>query len=160
VTDSTDSIAPVSPEDAARALYQRLIAGWNDHDAEAMAAAVAEDGLVIGFDGSQMSGREAVAKELGGVFSDHETAAYVVLVRSVIGIGADAALLHAVAGMIPPGSSDVMPDRNQIQTVVVRPAAGDWAVALFQTTPARFDGRPELSEALTAELSEQLTAQG
>jgi hypothetical protein len=30
-------------------------------------------------------------------------------------------------------------------------------VALFQTTPARFDGRPELGEALGAELGEQLS---
>jgi len=149
----------VTAEEAARALYKRLIDGWNEHDAEAMAAALAPDGLVIGFDGSQMRGREAVAKELGGIFSDHETATYVVMVRSVVALGGDTALLHAVAGMVPPGGSELMPDRNQIQTVVARPEGGDWLVGLFQTTPARFDGRPELTEALTAELSEQLTKQ-
>jgi uncharacterized protein (TIGR02246 family) len=150
----------VSAEDAARTLYQRLIDGWNDQDAQAMAAAVAPDGLVIGFDGSQMPGREAVAKELGAIFADHETATYVVIVRSVVALGADVALLHAVAGMVPPGGSEVMPDRNQIQTVVARPEGDDWLVGLFQTTPARFDGRPELSDALTAELGEKLAEQG
>jgi uncharacterized protein (TIGR02246 family) len=150
----------VSAEDAARTLYQRLIDGWNGQDAQAMAAAVAPDGLVIGFDGSQMPGREAVAKELGGIFADHETATYVVIVRSVVTLGADTALLHAVAGMVPPGGSELMPDRNQIQTVVARPEGDDWLVGLFQTTPARFDGRPELNEALTAELSKKLTERG
>ena len=32
-----------------------------------------------------------------------------------------------------------------------------WSVALFQTTPAQFHGRPELSRALTVELAELLT---
>ena len=49
-----------------------------------------------------------------------------------------------------------MPDRNSIQTVVGRRGDDGWLVALFQTTPARFDGRPELSEALTTELAELL----
>jgi len=48
-----------------------------------MAAAIAPDGLVIGFDGSQMSGRDEVAEELGRIFADHETATYVTKVRSV-----------------------------------------------------------------------------
>ena len=146
-------------EEAARRLYQRLIDAWNEHDAEAMAATLASDGLVIGFDGSQMPGRKAAAKELSGIFADHETATYVVKVRSVVPLGGDTALLHAVAGMVPPGSSELMSDRNQIQTVVVRPEGDDWLVALFQTTPARFDGRPELGEALGAELGEQLSEQ-
>jgi uncharacterized protein (TIGR02246 family) len=149
----------VGAEEAARRLYQRLIDGWNEHDAEAMAATLASDGLVIGFDGSQMLGRKAVAEELTAIFADHETATYVVKVRSVVPLGGDAAMLHAVAGMVPPGSSELMSDRNQIQTVVARPEGDDWLVALFQTTPARFDGRPELGEALGAELSEQFRKQ-
>jgi hypothetical protein len=40
--------------------------------------------------------------------------------------------------------------------VVGRRDDDGWSVALFQTTPARFDGRPELSDALTAELTELL----
>jgi len=120
-----------------------------------MAAAIAPDGLVIGFDGSQMSGRDEVAEELGRIFADHETATYVTKVRSVKRLGADVALLHAVAGMVPPGSSEIMPERNSIQTVVARRDDDVWSVAIFQTTPARFDGRPELVQALTAELAAQ-----
>lgn len=152
-------VARVSAEEAARRLYQRLIGAWNEHDAEAMAATLAPGGLVIGFDGSQMHGPKAMAEELGVIFADHETATYVVKVRSVVALGGDAALLHAVAGMVPPGGSELISDRNQVQTVVVQAEGDDWLVALFQTTPARFDGRPELGEALSAELSEQLSEQ-
>ena len=77
-------------------------------------------------------------------------------VRSVAPLGSDAALLHAVAGMVSPEDSEIMPDRNSIQTVVGRRGDDGWLVALFQTTPARFDGRPELSAALTTELAELL----
>jgi uncharacterized protein (TIGR02246 family) len=143
-------------EDALTGLYGRLIAGWNAGDAEAMAAPLAPDGLIVGFDGSQMKGRDAVRDELGRIFADHETATYVTKVRSVEALGNGAGLLHAVAGMIPPGGSEIMRDRNAIQTVVGRRDDDGWSVALFQTTPARFDGRPELSDALTAELAELL----
>jgi uncharacterized protein (TIGR02246 family) len=145
--------------DPATALYRRLIDGWNDHDADAMGAALLENSLVIGFDGSQMIGREQVVSELRSVFADHEVARYVTKVRSVTPLGADVVLLHAVAGMVPPGASEIMPERNCIQTVVAHRAAGEWLVALFQTTPAQFHGRPELSEALTAELSQELIAE-
>jgi uncharacterized protein (TIGR02246 family) len=141
-------------EDQIKALYEQWIEGWNRQDAAAMAKVVAEDGLVIGFDGSQMRGQEAVGRDLGAIFADHETAAYVPKVRSVSPIGSDGALLYAVAGMIPPGGSELMEDRNQVQTLVARQQSGGWEAVLVQTTPARFDGRPELSRELTAELSE------
>ena len=137
-------------------LYRRLVDGWNAGDAAAMAEAVASDGLLIGFDGSQMFGREDVANQLGAIFADHETASYVAKVRSITPLGRDAALLHAVAGLVPPGGDEIMADRNAVQTVVARRGDGGWSVALFQTTPAQFHGRPELTERLTAELSELL----
>src|SRR5436190_17830076 len=95
----------MSAEEAVAELYRRLIEGWNANDAGAMAAPVAEAGLFIGFDGSQMLGRDEVAAELGRIFADHETAAYVTKVRSIKPLGPDAALLHAVAGMVAPGGT-------------------------------------------------------
>jgi uncharacterized protein (TIGR02246 family) len=146
----------LSIEQAATSLYRRLIDGWNAHDAEAMAAPVAPDGLMIGFDGSQIYGRDQIAAELGGIFADHETASYVTKVRSVKALAPDAAFLHAVAGMVPPGGSGLMPDRNAVQTLVALRRDDSWSVVLFQTTPAQFHGRPELAEELTAELTELL----
>ena len=146
------------PEDEIRELYRRLIEGWNAGDAEAMARPIAADGLVIGYDGSQMVGHEAVASQLGEIFASHETGTYVAKVRSVRTLGADAALLHAVVGMVPPGGSELARDRNAIQTVVASRSEKGWCVSLFQTTPAQFHGRPELGEQLAAELSEELAS--
>jgi uncharacterized protein (TIGR02246 family) len=78
---------------------------------------------------------------------------YVTKIRSAKGLGPDAALLHAVAGMVPPGGMEIMPQQNAIQTVVARRGDQGWSVALFQTTPAQFHGRPELADALTVELA-------
>ena len=146
----------MSIEDEVTALYNRLIEGWNASDAVAMAAPLASDGLVIGYDGSQMIGREEVANQLSQIFADHRTATYVAKIRSVKPLGADAAMLHAVVGMVPPGGSKLMSDRNAIQTVVAHRNGDEWSVALFQTTPAQFHGRPELTGSLTAELAELL----
>ena len=146
----------MNAEDAVASLYERLIAGWNAGDAAAMAAAIAHDGLVVGFDGSQMVGREAVATELGRIFADHDTANYVTKVRSVRSLSSDTGLLYAVAGMVPPGGTEIMAEQNAVQTVVAHRTDEDWMVALFQTTPAQLHGRPELSEALTEELAELL----
>jgi uncharacterized protein (TIGR02246 family) len=120
-----------------------------------MGAVLGENSLVIGFDGSQMIGRGEAIEELRRVFADHQVARYVTKVRSVTPLGADAVVLHAVVGMVPPGGSQIMPERNSVQTVVAYRAGANWSVALFQTTPAQFHGRPELSEALTAELNQE-----
>lgn len=142
--------------DEIRELYIRLIDGWNANDAAAMSAPLADDAIVIGYDGSQMLGREEVAGQLGQIFAAHRTATYVTKVRSVRSLGSNSALLHAVVGMVPPGGAEITPDRNAIQTVVACRDHDGWCVQLFQTTPAQFHGRPELSEALTAELAELL----
>lgn len=135
------------------ALYERLICAWNDRDAASFAELFAEDGEVIGFDGSEMRSRDAIRDELARIFADHETAPYVTKVRSVRSLGA-VTILRAVAGMIPPGQSELEPSRHAHQTLVATDE-----IALFQNTPAQFHGRPELVEDLTQEPSETLPAQ-
>ncbi len=66
------------------------------------------------------------------------------------------ALLRAVAGMVPPGGSEIVPDKNAVQAFVALETASGWRIAHFQNTPATFDGRPEEAEALTAELQAEL----
>jgi uncharacterized protein (TIGR02246 family) len=146
----------MSLEDAVADVYRRLISGWNANDATDIAAAISPDGLVIGYDGSQMFGRDQVRDQLAGIFRDHQTASYVPKIRSIRTLGAEVGLLHAVVGMVPPGGSEIVGERNAIQTVVARRDDHGWSAALFQTTPAQFHGRPELAEALTAELAEVL----
>jgi uncharacterized protein (TIGR02246 family) len=147
----------MSAEEAVADVYRRLIDGWNSNNAGDMAAAVAHDGLVIGYDGSQMQGRERVRDELGAIFQHHRTATYITKLRFTRALSPDIGLLHAVAGMVPPGGSEIVPQRNAIQTVVACRGDDGWSAALFQTTPAQFHGRPELADSLTAELAALLS---
>ena len=133
-------------------LYATLIAGWNDRSSEAFAARFAADGTVVGFDGSEQQGRDAIAAEMDRIFADHETAPYVAKVKSVRLLGSGVAMLRAIVGMIPPGESDLEPARNAHQTVLAVRENGEWRIALFQNTPAQFHGRPDLVEAMTQEL--------
>jgi uncharacterized protein (TIGR02246 family) len=142
-------------DNAINDLYAALHAGWNDHDGTAFAAGFTDDGVAIGFDGSEHAGRDAIARQMQAIFDDHETGRYVGAVRRVRALGGDAAILEAVAGLVPPGRDAVNPDTNARQTVVaVRDQDdGGWRIALFQNTPAQFHGRPELAEQLTEELN-------
>jgi len=137
-------------------LYQEILEGWNRHNGAAMAASFADDAEVVGFDGSQILGRQAIISEMDRIFASHETAAYVGKVRRVVRLAEDAALLRAVAGMVPPGQNDINPAVNTIHSVVAARREGRWRVLLFQSTPAQFHGRPELAEALTNELRQLL----
>lgn len=107
---------------------------------------------MIGYDGSEQTGRGEIAREMQRIFDGHQTASYVAKVQSVELLAADVALLRAIVGMLPPGSSDLNPERNAHQTLVARRDHGNWQIVLFQNTPAQFHGRPDLAEALTAEL--------
>jgi uncharacterized protein (TIGR02246 family) len=134
--------------------YEQLIDGWNARDAEQFAEPFSESGTAIGFDGSEMSGRDAIAAELGRIFDDHHTATHVAKVRSLRLLSADVALLHSVVGMIPPGGSAVDRDKNAHQTVLAVKDGQEWRIVLLQNTPAQYHGRPELVEELTAELQQ------
>ncbi|WP_047152207.1 SgcJ/EcaC family oxidoreductase [Aneurinibacillus tyrosinisolvens] len=140
-----------------QALYQQLLEAWNNRDARAMADLFTEDGESIGFDGSQSIGREEIFAHLKPIFEDHPTAPYVSKVKGVRFLGSDAAILRAIAGMVPPGQSDINPKVNTHHTLVVVNSEGNWRIQLFQNTPAQFHGRPELVEQMTRELRELLT---
>jgi uncharacterized protein (TIGR02246 family) len=146
-------------EEAVSRLYGDVIAGWNDRNADAFAHPFSHDAVVIGFDGSEMSGRASIASELRRIFADHGTAAYVAKAKSVRPLSPDVVLLRAVVGMVPPDGSELMPDRNAHQSLIAARDRGSWRIVLFQNTPARFDGRPELAEHLTRELAEVRVAQ-
>ena len=135
------------------AVYLRLLEAWNARSAEAFSALFTANGSAVGFDGSQMNGRAEIAASLGAVFGHHATAAYVARLREVRTLAPGTTLLRAVAGMVPPGTSELKPERNAIQSLVAVADDGVARIALFQNTPARFDGRPELTERLTAELT-------
>jgi uncharacterized protein (TIGR02246 family) len=147
---------PAHPEltrDATVSLYTRLLDGWNRRDAAAFAAQFATDGSTVGYDGSQMDGRDAIESELARIFAHHTPATYVAKVREVRTLGPGVMLLRAVVGMVPPGQSALDPERNAIQSLVAMLEGGESRIALFHNTPAQFHGRPQLTEQLTAELT-------
>ena len=137
-------------------LYQQLLDSWNERDTVKMAALYTEDASVVGFDGSQMNGRDEIQTTIQSIFDDHQTATYIGKVREVRFLSPAVAILRAVVGMIPRGMSDINLAANAIQTVIAVKQREQWRVALFQNTPAQFHGRPEAVEALSAELRELL----
>ncbi|MFE7324112.1 SgcJ/EcaC family oxidoreductase [Streptomyces sp. NPDC057565] len=149
-TPTEDSVAR-----AVRDLYETLLRAWNHRDAQGYAALFAPDAAMIGFDGSQVRGSE-VAGHLAPIFADHPTAAYVWKIREVRRLGSDAAMLRAIAGMVPPGQTELKPDLNVVQTLVAVYGAETWQVALFQNTPAAHHNRPELVEQHSSELGQVL----
>jgi len=139
-------------ENDVRALYDQLIAAWNDHEGEAMAKPFAEDGVIIGFDGSISSGRETIGAEMSTIFADHKTARYAVKVESVRPLGPQAMILRAIAGLVPPGQTSINSETNSHQTLIAEEQQGQWRIVLFQNTAAQFHGRPQLVEEMTQEL--------
>ncbi|MBV9068345.1 MAG: SgcJ/EcaC family oxidoreductase [Acidobacteria bacterium] len=135
-----------------RDLYGRMIAGWNAGDAAAMTRDFADDGQIVGFDGSEVSGREQIASHLAGIFANHKVASYVTLVRDVRELAPDVMLLRAHAGMVPPGTSEINRATNAVQTLIAIKRGDRWRIALFQNTPAAWHGREDDANALTAEL--------
>ena len=154
----TDSLSR-APEAATRDLYERLIQAWNKRNARDYALLFASNGSIVGFDGSQVSGQMEIGAHVSEIFSHHQTASYVTIVREVRSLGSDVTLLRANAGMVPPGKDDLNPEMNAVQSMVAARKGEKWEIALFQNTPAAFHGRPELSKKLTEELRAVLRQQ-
>jgi uncharacterized protein (TIGR02246 family) len=145
-------------DEEARDLYRRLLEAWNARDEQEYAGLFSPDAMLIGFDGSQLAGAQ-VADHLGSIFADHSTAAYVAKVREVRSVGADAVLLRAIVGMVPPGLRTLNPATNAVQTLLAERHDGDWRIVLFQNTPAQYHGQPATADHHVAEL-EPLAAGG
>lgn len=137
-------------------LYTDLLTAWNEQDATKMASFFTDNGISIGFDGSQYKGKNEVKAEIGKIFKHHQTAKYVWKVKEVRFLHSEVAMLSAIAGMIPPGQKDIIPAANAIQTIIVIKNGDVWKIDLFQNTPAQFHGRPEAVEGFTAELNGQI----
>ncbi len=143
-----------------RALYHAVLTSWNDRDAAAFAAYFLETGHAIGFDGSMLDGAAAIEASLAQIFAHHQTASYVGIVRGVDELADDVMMLNALVGMVPQGKTEINPAVNAIQTLVAARLSGTWRIALLQTTPAAFHGRPEAQAELTAQLQSAYQAHG
>ncbi|HWO97577.1 MAG TPA: SgcJ/EcaC family oxidoreductase [Bacillus sp. (in: firmicutes)] len=139
-----------------QAIYKQLLDAWNNRSARGMADLFTDDGVSIGFDGSQSVGSEELFLHLKPIFDNHPTARFISKVKDVRFLSSDIAILRAIAGMVPPQQVDINPKVNTHHTIVAVKKDGDWRIQLFQNTPAQFHGRPELVEQMTEELRELL----
>jgi uncharacterized protein (TIGR02246 family) len=149
-------IMEYSVSDEVYSLYLRLINAWNNRNASEMAEQFTDDGEPIGFDGSQVIGREDILSHLKPIFEKHPTPPFVNKVKSIRFLGSNIALLRAIVGMVPHGKADLNPDLNAHQTLVAVKKGDEWRIEMFQNTPPQFHGRPELVDKMTEELRQLL----
>jgi uncharacterized protein (TIGR02246 family) len=133
-------------------LYANLMEAWNKRDAKAFEDLFILDGDMVGFDGTQVHGQGSIREHLAKVFEDHPTSPYVYRITGVTQISTEVAIVRAIAGMIPAGATDPDPKLHAIHRLTAVHRGGAYRVALFQTTPAQFHGRPQEVEQMTADL--------
>lgn len=141
-------------EVAIRFLYQQLMDGWNKGTGEAFAAPFAEDGDLVGFDGTHLKGQKEIVSFHQQLFNSYVKGSRLVgKVKKVRFLTSDVALMHVIGGTIMAGQTDIDPERNSIQIIVaMKDNKGKWRLAAFQNTRAQYFGRPEQAQALTEEL--------
>src|SRR5215213_1786926 len=133
---------PHDSEAGVRALYERLMDGWNRGSAEAFAAPFCEDGDLVGFDGTHLRGRAEIESFHRPLFDKWLKGTRLVgRVTAVRFLSQDVAVMHAVGGTVMPGKSKASPVRDSIQTLVAVRRDGGWRLAAFQNTRLRPMGR-------------------
>jgi uncharacterized protein (TIGR02246 family) len=159
ISQQQASKQPTDVEEAEiRSHYFQMIEGWNRGDGELFASPFAEDGDLVGFDGTHLKGRQQIASFHQQLLETYVKGSRLVgKIRDVRFLTPGVAVMHAVSGTIMKGQSDIDPERNSIHTLVFKKEDGDrWFVASFQNTRVQYIGRPEMSNELTEELREEL----
>lgn len=129
-------------EAVVRALYQRLIDGWNDGDADAFAASFAEDGNLVAFDGTHFKGRSDIVAFHHRLFQTYLKGTRLTgEVTDLRFLSDNVAIMHATGSTIMRGQTFPSPERHSIQTLVVVRQNGWWQLAAFQNTRIRPMGR-------------------
>jgi len=85
-----------------------------------------------------MEGRDQIEIHLRDIFDQHQTAAYVAMVKDIRFLSPDVALLRDVVGMVPPGQTDINTAVNAVQALLAVKLDGQWRIASCRTRPQRF----------------------
>jgi uncharacterized protein (TIGR02246 family) len=135
-------MSTANDEAAVRALYQELMDGWNKGSGESFAAPFAEDGDLIGFDGTHLKGRREITSFHQPLFDKWLKGTRLVgKVKSVRFPTPNVAVMHAIGGTVMRGKSAPSPERDSIQTLVATKRGDEWCLAAFQNTRVRPMGR-------------------
>lgn len=135
---SPETGATGADERAVRGLFVRMIEGWNGGSGEGFAAAFAEDGDLVAFDGTRFGGRLEISAFHQELFDKWMKGTRLVgRIEDVRFLGPDVALMHAVGGTVMRGRTEPSPERDSIQTYVAVRENGEWRLAAFQNTRVR-----------------------
>jgi uncharacterized protein (TIGR02246 family) len=139
VTDTFEpSVERASDEAAIRALYQRVLEGWNRGSGEGFAAAFAAEGQQVAFDGTRYRNRDEIATAHQALFDKWMKGTKLVGdVTDVQFFGKDTAVAHAAGTSIMKGKSTPTPNRNSVQTLVAVRQEGEWRIVAFDNIRAR-----------------------
>jgi uncharacterized protein (TIGR02246 family) len=114
-----------------RELYEQLMNGWNRGDGEAFAAAFAQDGDLIGFDGTHLKGIDEIVSFHQPLFEKWLKGTRLVgEVTSIKFLSPDVALMHAIGSTVMRGKSQPSPERDSIQTLVAAQRDGEWRLEM------------------------------
>lgn len=133
-------------------LYLNMIEGWNQRDAQKLASAFDDEGIIIGFDGTHHCGAQDIEESIGLIFRDHAPPPFLIKVKSIRLLTKDVAQLEAIVGMIPPGKEELDPQLTAFQVMTAVRRSRRWVIAHLQNTPVQLHGRPEAVNALSQEL--------
>lgn len=125
-------------EAAVRGLLGQMIEGWNRGSGDEFAAAFAEHGDLVAFDGTHFRGRPEISTFHQELFDKWMRGTRLVgRIESVRFLGPDVALMHAVGGTVMRGKTEPSTARDSIQTYVAARENGEWHLAAFQNTRVR-----------------------
>ncbi len=133
-----EKTASPADEEAVRALYRRLMDGWNRGSGDAFAAAFTEEGDLVAFDGTYFRGRKEIAPFHQQLIEKWLKGSRLVgEIKDVRFLSPDVALMHAVGSTVMRGESEPSPERDSIQTLIATRDDGQWRLAAFQNTRVR-----------------------
>jgi uncharacterized protein (TIGR02246 family) len=133
--DSDDLRDRSDDERAVRHLYDELIEGWNEGSGSRFAAAFAEDGDLIAFDGTALKGRQQIETFQQVLFDKWVKGTRLTgEVTDLRFLNRDTALLHAIGGTIKRNKTKPARARDSIQTLVATRTVDGWRLAAFQNT--------------------------
>jgi uncharacterized protein (TIGR02246 family) len=125
-----------SDDDAAvRALYDELLGGWNEGNGARFAAAFADDGVLIAFDGTRLRGRQVIEEFQQELFDRWVKGTRLTgSVAHVRFLGPDTAVMQAVGSTIKRHRTNPVRARDSIQTLVASKTPEGWRLGAFQNT--------------------------
>jgi uncharacterized protein (TIGR02246 family) len=123
----------VADEAAIHAIPLQMMDGWHAGSGEAFAAPFSETADFVEFEGTHLTGRQAIAA-FHQQFIDTLVERFQILieVQSVRFLDPQLAVMHTVARTTPAGQTEPSPSRDSMELFVVRKQAGDWRVEAFQ----------------------------